>query len=55
MPHAFKPVSGRAIRLSASAVRAAEITPTMPYVLGASLLLSSTMMSLAWIIPALPG
>lgn len=43
----------KAIALSTRAARAADITPTMPYVLGASLVLSASLMSLAWIIPAL--
>ena len=53
MKHTAKANLGKAIRIPVSAARAADITPTMPYVLGGSLLLSASFMSLAWIIPAL--
>ena len=48
MPH-----SNTRIRIGQTAARAAQITPTMPYVLGISLMLVTSAMSLAWIVPAL--
>jgi len=42
-------------RISTHAARGAEITPTMPYVLGIGLALAASTMSLAWVIPALVG
>ncbi|MEL6540556.1 MAG: hypothetical protein AAFP79_01965 [Pseudomonadota bacterium] len=47
--------NAQAIAISTRAVRGADITPTMPYVLGVSLALSASLMSLAWIIPSLAG
>ena len=44
-----------ATRISTHAARGAEITPTMPYVLGIGLALAASTMSLAWVIPALVG
>ncbi|MEO0643016.1 MAG: hypothetical protein AAFY47_06305 [Pseudomonadota bacterium] len=43
------------VRIAATAARAADITPTMPYVLGISLALAASLMSLAWILPAIAG
>lgn len=47
------PRSNNRIRIGQTAARAAQITPTMPYVLGISLALAAAAMSFAWIIPAL--
>ncbi|QFT78785.1 hypothetical protein [Erythrobacter sp. THAF29] len=49
----MKQLSIKPIRIGAIAARAAETNPSMPYVLGISLALASSMMSLAWILPAL--
>ena len=41
------------VRIAAIAARAAETNPAMAYVLGVSLALSTSLMSAAWLIPAL--